>query len=291
MWIYLIFFLFSIIYIYFHRKYSYWEKKGFPSVRGIFPLGSMGLSESPTEFFLREYEKFKQTSPAFGIYFYNRKTLIPTDPKLIREILVKNFENFNDHGYNLNESSDALMSNIYTTSGQKWKDLRSRVDPAFSNANIKMMFPIISLMSNRLTDYMEKFIDKNVDIKEIFQQFTIEVITNVAYGIETKCLGNPQNEFYKIARGSSSASLIEIIKMFILMCSESLSKWLDLRYVPSQTTIFFCEALRKSVIYREKNEIIRNDFCQLMMNLMKNPKVQMPFSEMAANCYMFLHAG
>lgn len=294
MWIYLLIISISLIYIFFKRKYSYWEKHGFPSVPGKIPLGSMmSISEHSSDFFLREYEKFKHDTPAFGIYFYNRKTLVPTDLDLIQDILVKHFANFNDHGFNLNESNDPLMTNIFTTSGKKWKDLRSKVTPAFTNANMKMMFPIVSLMSNRLTDHLRTFIDKNesIDMKEIFQEFTVEVITNVALGIETKCLGNSKNDFYKIARGSSEPSLMDIVKMFVLMCSERLAKWLDLRFVSEATSLFFIEALRKSVVYREKNEFLRNDFCQLMINLMKNPDVQLPFTEMVSNCYLFLHAG
>lgn len=296
MWIYLILILITLIYIYFKRKYSYWEKHGFPSVPGKIPLGSMSqvsISEHSADFFLREYEKMKHKAPAFGIYFYNRKTLVPTDLDLINEILVKNFDNFNDHGFNLNESNDPLMTNISTTSGKKWKDLRTRVAPAFSNSSMKMMFPIISLLSNRLTDHLQTFINKNesIDMNEVFQEFTVEVITNVAFGIETKCLGNSKNDFYKIARGTAEASMTEIAKMFILMCSERLAKWIDLRFIPEKTSQFVIDALRKSVVYREKNEILRNDFCQLMVNLMKHPDVQLPFSEMTSNCYLFLHAG
>lgn len=266
---------------------------GFPSVRGRIPLGSMGhvnITEHSADFFLREYEKFKDQAPAFGIYFYNRRTIVPTDLNLIKEILIKQFDNFNDHGFNLNESNDPLMKNIFTTSGKEWKNLRTRVTPAFTTTNMKMMFPLISSMSNRLTKFLEDK-SESIDMKEVFQAFTVEVITNLAFGIETQCLGNFKNEFYKIARGSSEASFFEGLKMFILMFSENLAKKLDLRFIPENFAVFFLNAIRESVKYREDNEIIRNDFCQLLINLMKNPEVKLSFSEMGANCYLFLHAG
>lgn len=75
-------------------------------------VGGIGTSIHTSEFFKREYENFKNQGPAFGIFFMGRPTLVPTDPELVKEILVKSFESFHDHGFYVNEKADPLSKLI-----------------------------------------------------------------------------------------------------------------------------------------------------------------------------------
>lgn len=71
-------------------------------------IGGVGTSIHISEFFKREFDRFKHEGPAFGIYFMGRPVIVPTDTELVKEILVNNFDSFQDHGYNSNEKGDPL---------------------------------------------------------------------------------------------------------------------------------------------------------------------------------------
>lgn len=292
MWIYLILLVFSLIYLWFKRKYSYWERLGFPQVPGTIPVGSMGLSfitEHKNYFFHREYEKFKNNTKAFGIYFFNIKTIVPTDLKLIKEILIKSFDTFHDRGFNFNNLQDPLLGNIFNTRGQKWKDLRAKMTPTFTSGRMKAMFPIISMNNNRLIDYLQPSADKNeqIEFKQVFQQLSVEVITTTAFGIETKCLGDPKNEFFKIALRTSEPPFMEGVLTLFAMSYGKLFNFLRLQIIPE----FIMNVLNDSILYRERNQLLRHDFFQLMVNMVKNPEIRLSFEEFAANCFLFFTAG
>jgi cytochrome P450 family 6 len=292
MWIYLILLLLSLIYIWYRKRYSHWERLGFPYVPGKFPFG-VGLqfiSEHNNYFFHNKYEEFKNKAPAFGFYFFNIRTLIPTDLDLIKEILVKSFDTFHDRGFNFNDAKDPLLVNIFNTRGQKWKDLRTKMTPTFTTGRIKAMFPIILTITNRLTEFLT---DKNeVEIREAFQQISVEIITSTTLGIDTKCLGEKdKNEFFEIAKRSSDPPPRDGILTLFAMSFGKLFNFLKLRIVPEEITFFFMKVLHDSVLYREKNQILRHDFFQLMVNMMKNPEIKLSFEEMAASCHLFFTAG
>ncbi len=275
MWIYLIILVLTTIYFYFKHRHSYWERLGFAKMPEKVTFGT--FFQDSSDFIRKGYEKFKSHSPAFGIFYRSNETLVLTDLELIHEILVKNFENFSDHGFSFNDFKDPLMRNIYNTSDEKWDDLTSKAHSMFTKTNIKNMLPILSLAGIRLTDYLESSLDKSeeIEIKEIFQKFSLEVIASTAFGLETKCLGESDHELFNLALKSAEENI------FVLEPKE----------IPKKSSIFFMKILHDSLIHRETNQILRHDFFQLIMNMMKRTDDRMTFEEMTSVCYSFLANG
>jgi cytochrome P450 family 6 len=124
------------------------------------PLGSMsavGFSEHMSDFTLREFNKFKHQGPAFGCFASVTPSLIPTDPELLKEILVRNFESFHDRGFPYNKEVDPLSSHLFFMNGQEWKDLRAKLSPTFTSGRMKMMFPIVEKIGDRMVEYLKTF--------------------------------------------------------------------------------------------------------------------------------------
>lgn len=108
------------------------------------------------------------------------------------------------------------------------------------------------------------------------------MISSVAFGLETKCLGNPTNEFRKMASAVFDPPKWETIKFLFMNSFQDLSKMLGLSANTKETTNFFIDVIRKSVSYREENNVQRNDFLQLLIQS-KNSESGMTMNEMAAN--------
>lgn len=285
--------IFFIIYLWFKVKFSFWNRYGFKTLPAKIPFGSiagMGFTEHSSHFMIREYEKYKNQGPAFGLYFLVNPALVITDPQLIKDIVVGNFENFHDHGFYLNEKADPLSANLFSLSGQQWKNLRTKLTPTFTSGKMKMMFPILSSISDRMVQYLTPFADENaLEIKEVFSSFTTEVIANVAFGLDIKCLGDSENEFRKMAKELFAPTKLETLKITIIFAFQSLAKLLNLGFNSQKTIDFFMKIVQYNLKYREENNVRRNDFFQLLIDI-KNSE-GLTINEIAANSFIFFGAG
>lgn len=244
-----------------------------------------------SEFFKREYDRFKNQTPAFGIFFMSRPTLVITDPDLVKDILVKSFESFHDHGFYVNEKADPLSKNLFFSNGQQWKELRAKLSPTFTSGRMKLMFPIVTTKADRMIDYLMPFVEKDgsIEMKEILSSYTTESIASVAFGLETECLGNPNSPFRKIGKAVFEPPAWENIKNFIAISSETITNLFNLGFNSKETTDFFMGTVKDTMKYRDEKNYERNDFFQLVMKIHKDN--QMTFNELAANCFVFFLAG
>lgn len=249
-----------LIYWWFKKKFSFWDKHGFPSVPGKFPLGSvgeMGFKYHSSDLLRKYYNEHKGKAPGFGLYFVTDPVFIPTEPELVKDILVRSFESFHDRGFFVNEKDDPLSGHLFFKSGQEWKDLRAKLSPTFTSGKMKMMFGSVSTICDRMIDFVKPDADKNgnLEMKEILSSFTTEVISSVAFGLETKCLGNPNNEFRKIAAAVFDPPKWTAIKFLFMNTFQTLSKWLGMSFNTTETTNFFMAMIENSVKHRENNNV------------------------------------
>lgn len=291
---YIAFVLFAI-YFWFKHKFQFWERHGFSSIPGKFPFGSvaeMGYTIHSSDLLKRFYDDFKGKNPAIGMYFMTKPVLLLTEPELIKDVLVRNFENFHDHGFYSNEKDDPLAGHLFFLKGQQWREMRAKLSPTFSSGKIKMMFGYVANIGDRLIDYLRPVADASgtVEMKELLSSFTTEVICSVAFGLETTCMGNPENEFRKAAKTVFDPPKWQTIKFFFMNSFEDFSKMLGLTFNTQETIDFFTSVIRNSLTYRETKKVHRNDFLQLMIQI-KDSEVGMTFNEIAANSFVFFLAG
>jgi cytochrome P450 family 6 len=282
------------IYLWFKNRFTYWHKLGFPYAPASFPMGSMptaNISEPGCVAFEREYKKYKGKGPAFGIFGMAKPMLVPTDPQLLRDIYAKNFEIFHERGFNVSEEADPLSQNLSFKNGQEWKDLRAKLSPTFTSGKMKMMYPNIVRNADRMIDYLTPFAERvePLEMKEVYCAFTTEVISDVAFGIESNCLGNPDNEFRKTAKRIFELNFTEMMKLMVMISFEKLGHLLKFGFNGKEVTEFIMRVVRETLEHREKNKIERNDFFQLLLNIRKNEG--MSFNELAANSFVFFLAG
>lgn len=285
----------ALICLWFKKKFSYWEKLGFPSVAGKFPFGSvrgMGTKIHFSELLQKFYGENKGKAPAVGFYLLTQPVLLPTEPELVKDIFVRNFDSFHDRGFYFNEKDDPLSNHLFFLSGQKWKDLRAKLSPTFTSGKIKMMFGNVTTICDKMIDFLAPSADcsDNVEIKDVLSSFTTEVISNVAFGLDVDCLGNPDNEFRIMANAVFEPKPKDKMKILMMNAFPKAAKFFGLAMNNKETTNFFMEVIRKNVEHRESKNIQRNDFLQLLIQ-MKDSESGLTFSEIAANSFVFFLAG
>jgi len=75
----------------------------------------------------------------------------------VKNILVKDFQNFIDRVISLDEKLDPLGSKgLFAMKGQLWRHWRTNLTPAFTSGKMKMMFYLVDTCGKELADCLDK---------------------------------------------------------------------------------------------------------------------------------------
>jgi cytochrome P450 family 6 len=201
-------FLFIVILIYLADRYflNYWSRLGVKQVDGSFLFGNIKdviLQRRSMATVFKELHDATKKERFVGVYLSYRPALLVNDPKMIRDILIKDFMSFHDRGIYADEKNDILTGNIWTLSGQRWKDLRVKLSSLFTSVKLKRMFPTLVDCANVFQKYIEDQVKSGnniMDIYEIAARFTTKCISSVAFGVEIDCINDPNHIFRDIER-------------------------------------------------------------------------------------------
>lgn len=96
--------------------YGYWKRRGVKFIEPTFLLGNFGPTfrqQLSIGELLRTF--YNSTSDAFiGIFVALQPSLVIRDPELIRTILIKDFQHFQDRGITVDEEYDPLSGHLFS---------------------------------------------------------------------------------------------------------------------------------------------------------------------------------
>jgi len=262
----------AVVYIYFKWSFTYWKKRNVPYIEPIFPFGNLLEILFPRKTFgdmiADIYNKFEGHRYG-GTYTFTKPQFFVRDPDLIKDILVKNFSSFHDRGVYMNEEIEPLSAHLFSLSGMKWRNLRIKMTPTFTSGKLKMMFQRLVDCGQELQRCLEKVGETGdvIEIKDILARFTTDVISSCAFGIECNCLKNEDAEFRKWGRKIFGTSLKQLVLDILSDIAPSVLDTLKLSTIDSDVAKYFRNMVQETVEYREKNNVKRNDFLQLLIQL------------------------
>ena len=305
--------LITIFIVWVKWSHSYWSRKGLFSTTPTFFFGNFKnvflQKESFGDFTEHLYEYFKSHSkPHGGCYMLHMPTYVPIDPDIIKHIMQNDFEHFVDRGVYFNED-DPLSAHLFSLEGTKWKNLRVKLTPTFTSGKMRMMFDILVACSGQLTQEMDKNVGKApIDIKNMLERFTMDIIGSCAFGIDCNSLKNPDNEYTKYLKLFFVEGFWRNISGIITFVSPEIARLLSLKAVNPRLSEFFMRVIKGTVQYREKNNVSRKDFMHLLLQLKNRGKlsddgsiteqqddnkkdVKLTMDELAAQAFVFFLAG
>ncbi|RZC33601.1 p450 domain containing protein, partial [Asbolus verrucosus] len=203
------------------RPHKYWIERGVKQGIPVFVLGdNWGMvlrKQSFAEMVQMVYNVWPNARYS-GFYQFLLPTLLLRDPELIKQVTVKDFDHFVDHRNFIPEDSDPVWGkNLFSLTGQRWREMRTILSPAFTSRKMKYMFSLISQSGEQFVNH---FLKKNEDIvtvelKDTFTRFTNDVIANTAFGVECDSLEDRSNEFYLMGKEATDfSSLWKTLKFF-----------------------------------------------------------------------------
>lgn len=113
----------------------------------------------------------------YGIVDFSRWQYYVRDPEIIRKIGIKDFDYFEDHRGFIDETIDKLWGNsLFLMKGQKWRQMRATLSPAFTGSKMRQMFELVSECSvdviNYLTQQNESCAESlNFEMKDLFSRY------------------------------------------------------------------------------------------------------------------------
>ncbi|KAF2882940.1 hypothetical protein ILUMI_23245 [Ignelater luminosus] len=239
--------------VYLKWVYGYWNRKNVITPTVSLPFGNTSRlfmqKTSPGDEFKDLYFQTRSKGLSFcGYYLLTQPVLIVFDLELTKSIIAKDFSHFTDRVAYCNEENDPLTGTLFSLRGHKWKNIRVKLTPTFSSGKMKMMFQSLVQFSRELV----RFVD----------------------GIRCNNLKDPDSEFRKYGKAVFEIGFIEILKNIIAVIAPQVLDTLKIPLVIQDVSKFFMGIVKQTVDYREKNNIIRNDFMHLLIQLKNNVKVK-----------------
>lgn len=286
------------------KRHSYWSDRGIVSIVPKFLediVGGVGRTTTLGEKVASQYFALKGNGVVGGTYFFTNPTALVLDLDFLRHVFVKDFNYFMDRGMYVNEKADPLSAHLFSIEGEKWKKMRAKLSPTFTSGKMKMMHSTFLLVAQQFNEHLRPMAKKNleVEVKELFAQFTTDIIGNVAFGLECNSMKDPNSEFRSYGRKIFERKPTDFIKFLAVVAFPNMAKRLNMRLTKPDVSEFFLQTVRKTIDYRQQNKVERNDFLQLLMQLMKDGKLgdeavevgKISFEELAAQTFLFFIAG
>jgi len=259
-------------------NYDFFEKQGIAFVKPLPGLGSnMGIFFKKKPFVQSLMELYNQfeDEKVFGAFEFRRPVVSIRDPKIVKHLAVKDFDHFSDHRVLIKEDIDPLVGKLLTSlTGQKWKDMRATLSPAFTGSKMRQMFDFVSEVGQQSAKAMSEDITKGgenaFEFKALASKFTVDVIASCAFGIEVNSFTNPGNDFYRIAMKIANLNVMRQIAVFFgYMIMPQVMKKLGFYLLDKEMADFFHKATHETMKIREEKGIVRNDMINLLMQARK----------------------
>ncbi|VVC97050.1 unnamed protein product [Leptidea sinapis] len=259
--------------IYSTRTFNYWKKKG---IKHDAPLPLFGTNckqfmqkASMTMMANETYWRYPNER-VVGFYRGLAPELVMRDPKLVKQILIADFNYFYSRGFLPNKFYiEPLLRNLFFADGDLWKLLRQRFSPVFSIGKIKAMFPLITERAEKLQLVAEKVSTlDSYDIRELMSRYTTDFIGACCFGLNMDTLNDGRSEFLKIGKRIFSKPPGDALRGSLKVISPKLFKYLH--FLPPSLETSVNNLVISVMQQRNYKPSGRNDFIDLMLELKQN---------------------
>lgn len=263
----------ALIYYFSKSTFGIWRRKNIVYVRPTLLFGNtlpvaLG-SEHPIDVYQKIYDQLQ--GHKFGGMFQMRTPyLMIRDPQLIVSVLRKNFDCFISRGQYSDLKTNKLSNHLFFMSPSKWKIMRKKLSPAFTSGKLRHMHKQMRECAGRL---MKQFDDRlmessadHVEVREIFRDYSTDVISTCAYGVTMDCTP----EFRRFGKKVFEPSLRVLFRELCLLISPNLLKIVRIADMPPKVTAFFGTVLTDVMSSRDANDIVREDLLQFLIKAKKD---------------------
>uniref|UniRef100_A0A1I8P8Y4 Cytochrome P450 n=1 Tax=Stomoxys calcitrans TaxID=35570 RepID=A0A1I8P8Y4_STOCA len=237
------------------------------------------------------YKRFKGKEKMVGFYVFTRPVALILDLDLVRQILVKDFNNFANRGSYHNDK-DLLMANIFFWDVERWRPLRNNMRTLFKPAKMRSMFNNVQKCAKDLKEAFDEALtlEDNVHMNKLSVLFTVDTITRCFFGIENSALRDKHNECGRIASKITARTNYSVLKQLLGLNYYDMLQALgmEVRIFAKEVEDFFMGFLKQIFNDRERSGIKRHDMVDLLLEMRHNQgQPSMSNNEVIAQMFIF----
>ncbi|KAJ8728417.1 hypothetical protein PYW08_016802 [Mythimna loreyi] len=277
--------------------YDYIQMSQFFKRRGVkhFPpvpiLGNIHNTTFRKMHFVEEMQLVHDAFPDekyVGFMDCTKPILFIRDPELIKQITVKDFDHFTDRREFLTEELDPLFaSTVLFMKGEKWRQMRTTLTPAFTGSKMKSMLPIIVENANNIIQYLHDHQTEIIDVEDLVNRYAVDVISSAGFGLQINSLKDRDNELFKIGINLLNFTLKQRALFILSSMFSDLTRKLGVRFYPEKTYNLFRNLVATTMEYRKREHVERPDMIQLLMEA----KGEWSADELTGQVFNFFIAG
>ncbi|KAG5339509.1 CP6K1 protein, partial [Acromyrmex charruanus] len=210
--------------------------------------------------------------PYIGFYVLGKPFLLVRDRELIKNVLIKDFDYFIDRYATPNTTDRLAYSSLFFIKNPAWKILRMKLSPTFTSGKQKKMFDLMLDCGDNLDTYFEslKLEDKDIelDMKDLFSKFFIDIVGTTAYGLNVNSLNNSDNEFPKYSKQIFEVSILHAFEFLMILFLPNLIRFfINARMFNKKVTAFLRNVFWQTITQRIKSGKKRNDLIDALIKL------------------------
>ncbi|XP_054083441.1 probable cytochrome P450 6a14 [Zeugodacus cucurbitae] len=294
----------TLLLSYLRYKYQYWELLGVPQLKMNYLFGNLFRIRTihKTEIMREVYKEFRGKAKLAGTYIFTKPIAIVLDLDLVKSILIKDFNKFTDRFEQVRSTGSFLNEHLFRLHGEKWRPLRTKLTPTFTSSKMKFMFPTVVTVARQLDEtfggHLAKTPSGDIELHDLMGRFTTDVIGHCAFGVECNSLKDPNVVFRDIGRRIFYPRYLSIRLRTLMITYPALFKYLkflNIKESPKGVEEFILQLVRDTVRMREEQNIQRNDFINMLIELKNSKDMKgvppMGIEEMAAQVFVFFAAG
>ncbi|VEN45426.1 unnamed protein product [Callosobruchus maculatus] len=237
-------------------------------------------------------------APYFGFFVFHVPYLVLKSPKLIKEVLVKDFGHFMDRTWAQAEHDKIQKNMMFFQRGEEWKVTRSKLSPVFTSGKLKGMFHILENGGGQLVEYLRKNPEK-MDLEKLSSRYVLNGITRCFFGIDPHCLEDGvKSDFLDVIEEGSKPSN-EALRTFCFMYLHEIVDFFKMQMFDKKMVKYcastFNDVLKTREEARQSSNRKVNDMADIIVDLKQNQEFSKNFDfggdKVLAQPFMFLLAG
>ena len=208
-----------------------------------------------------------------GFFRGTAPELVIRDPKLIKRVLITDFQSFYARGFNTHDTViEPLMKNLFFADGDLWRLIRQRFGQAFSTGRLKAMFHIITERTQKLQTIADEVANMEYyDMRELMARYTTDFIGVCGFGLDMDSLNNEMSEFRKLGKRIFHRTIPDAINGALKFVFPELCK--NIHFLSRDIENSFNYLIKTVLQNRNYKPSGKNDFVDLMLEFKEKGKI------------------
>lgn len=192
------------------------------------------------------------------------------EPKLVNEILIKNFQFFENNEFSkiFNATVDPLLSRSpFLSRNESWREYRREIMPAFSSFRLKEIYPLIEEICENFYVHIISNINETFEARDLALRFTSDIVSYCIFNIESDCLSDGNCNIRKMSKKLSMPSFGTVCLMMLTEIFPALRSFVKIKFIAEDVEKFFLNFFERSIKRRKGSSYKVNDFLNYVLQL------------------------